>query len=96
MGNRKGKSTDLELIRGSGNVFRDFGCANADQMQAKAILPAKILALRDEQIRKAYGLPKQERVRRRIPRTVENCHRYLDQLAQLIEQAQRVNSTFPW
>lgn len=34
---------DLELIRGSGNVFRDFGYADADIRQAKCILAAEIL-----------------------------------------------------
>jgi predicted XRE-type DNA-binding protein len=34
---------DLELVRGSGNVFRDFGRPNADLEQARAILAAKII-----------------------------------------------------
>ena len=34
---------DLELVRGSGNVFRDFGHSNADLEQARAILAAKII-----------------------------------------------------
>jgi predicted XRE-type DNA-binding protein len=38
---------DLELVRGSGNVFRDFGVANADLQQAKAILAAQIIAALD-------------------------------------------------
>jgi hypothetical protein len=36
-------SDDIELVRGSGNVFRDFGHANADVEQTKAILAAKII-----------------------------------------------------
>lgn len=39
---------DFELIRGSGNVFRDFGRANADLEQARAILAAKIIRTLDE------------------------------------------------
>ena len=38
---------DLELVRGSGNVFRDFGRANADLEQARAILAAKIIGVLD-------------------------------------------------
>ncbi|MBF0539065.1 MAG: XRE family transcriptional regulator [Nitrospirae bacterium] len=39
---------DFELIRGSGNVFRDFGHPNADVEQARAILAAKIVRTLDE------------------------------------------------
>lgn len=39
---------DLELIRGSGNVFRDFGRPNAAVEQARAILAAKIISTLDE------------------------------------------------
>ncbi|HEX3884477.1 MAG TPA: helix-turn-helix transcriptional regulator [Stellaceae bacterium] len=39
---------DLELMRGSGNVFRDFGDPNADLEQARAILAAKIIAVLDD------------------------------------------------
>src|SRR5947199_10360915 len=38
---------DFELVRGSGNVFRDFGVANADLEQARAILAAKIIGVLD-------------------------------------------------
>ena len=38
---------DLELVRGSGNVFRDFGHANADVEQLKAVLAAQIIKLLD-------------------------------------------------
>jgi predicted XRE-type DNA-binding protein len=37
----------LETIRGSGNVFRDFGDPNADLEQARAILAAKIIGVLD-------------------------------------------------
>ena len=37
----------LELVRGSGNVFRDFGDPNADLEQARAILAAKIIGVLD-------------------------------------------------
>ncbi len=38
----------IDLVRGSGNVFRDFGDANPDLEQAKAILAAKIIGILDE------------------------------------------------
>ena len=34
---------DFELVHGSGNVYRDFGDADADVRQAKAILASEIL-----------------------------------------------------
>ena len=41
-------SDDLELIHGSGNVFRDLGRPNAVVEQARAILAAKIIRTLDE------------------------------------------------
>lgn len=38
---------DMEVVRGSGNVFRDFGRPNADLEQARAILAAKIIDVLD-------------------------------------------------
>ncbi len=35
-------------IRGSGNIFRDFGDANADLEQARSILASKIIAVLDD------------------------------------------------
>ncbi|HEX4111122.1 MAG TPA: helix-turn-helix transcriptional regulator [Stellaceae bacterium] len=46
----------LEIIRGSGNVFRDFGDADADLEQLRAILAARILRVLDDRkltVRKA-------------------------------------------
>jgi predicted XRE-type DNA-binding protein len=34
---------DFELVRGSGNVYRDFGRPNAGLEQARAIIAAKII-----------------------------------------------------
>ncbi len=34
---------DLEIVRGSGNVFRDLGLADADTEQMKSALAAEIL-----------------------------------------------------
>ncbi|MBI5524448.1 MAG: XRE family transcriptional regulator [Desulfarculus sp.] len=39
---------DFELVRGSGNAFRDFGRANASVEQARAILAAKIIRTLDD------------------------------------------------
>jgi predicted XRE-type DNA-binding protein len=39
---------DFELVRGSGNVFRDFGDPNADLEQARAVLAAKIINVLDD------------------------------------------------
>ena len=43
------KSENLELVRGSGNVFRDLGHANPDVEQLKAILAAEIIKMLDRQ-----------------------------------------------
>ncbi len=40
---------DFELIRGSGNVYRDFGHPDADVRQAKAILAAQIIGILDDE-----------------------------------------------
>jgi hypothetical protein len=40
---------DLELVRGSGNVFRDLGHPNADVEQTKALLAAEIVGVLDDQ-----------------------------------------------
>ena len=39
----------FELIRGSGNIYRDFGHPNADVRQAKAILAAQIIGILDDE-----------------------------------------------
>ena len=50
------KGEKLEVVHGSGNVFRDFGDPNADVEQLKCILAAQIISLLADQrlsIRKA-------------------------------------------
>ncbi len=42
------KNDDMELVRGSGNVYRDFGRPNAGLEQARAIIAAKIIHIIDE------------------------------------------------
>jgi predicted XRE-type DNA-binding protein len=39
---------DFELVRGSGNVFRDFGYPDADIRQARALLATAIIKTLDE------------------------------------------------
>ena len=40
---------DFELVHGSGNVFRDFGRADADVQQTKALLAARIIGILDDE-----------------------------------------------
>jgi len=40
---------DIEIVRGSGNVFRDFGHVNADIEHTKAILAGKIIGVLDDE-----------------------------------------------
>ncbi len=50
---------EFELVRGSGNVFRDVDDPDADLKQAKAILAAQIIGILDERkltATKAAGL----------------------------------------
>ncbi len=39
---------DMELIHGSGNAFKDFGRADADLLQAKALMASEIIKILDE------------------------------------------------
>ena len=53
------KNERLEVTRGSGNVYRDLGHANADVKQLKALLAAEILKTLDRQqlsVRQAQAL----------------------------------------
>src|SRR3989449_9209245 len=43
------KKEKLEVVRGSGNVFRDLGHKNADAEQFKAILAAEIIKAVDRE-----------------------------------------------
>ncbi len=52
------KREKLEVVRGSGNVFRDLGQENADLLQFKAILAAEIIKALDREglsTRAAHG-----------------------------------------
>jgi predicted XRE-type DNA-binding protein len=53
------KKEPLEIIRGSGNIYRDFNKADADVRQLKAILAAEIIKAMDSggiTVRKAQSL----------------------------------------
>ncbi len=50
---------EVDLVHGSGNVFRDFGDPDADVKQTKGILAAKIIGILDDRnlsTRKAQAL----------------------------------------
>ncbi len=50
---------EMDLVHGSGNVFRDFGDPDADVKQTKGILAAKIIGILDDRnlsTRKAQAL----------------------------------------
>jgi predicted XRE-type DNA-binding protein len=52
------KTEKLEVVRGSGNVFRDLGHKHADAEQFKAILAAEIIKVLDREhltVRAAQG-----------------------------------------
>ena len=48
------KGEKLELVRGSGNVFRDLGRENADLEQLKALLAAEIIKALDREELKTF------------------------------------------
>jgi len=42
------RDNDLELVHGSGNVFRDFGRADADLQQAKTLMASEIIRILED------------------------------------------------
>lgn len=53
------KKERLEIVRGSGNIYRDFDVPDADVRQLKAILAAEIIKTLDKKglsVRKAQSL----------------------------------------
>ncbi len=55
----KNKKEPLEIVRGSGNIFRDFNMPNPDLEQLRAILAARIIDVLDKKklsVRKAQSL----------------------------------------
>jgi predicted XRE-type DNA-binding protein len=50
---------DFDIVRGSGNVFRDLGHPDADREQLRALLAARIISVLDERkltVRAAHEL----------------------------------------
>jgi predicted XRE-type DNA-binding protein len=86
---------DMELVHGSGNVFRDLGLPNPNLEQLRAILAAKIIGVLDERnltIRKAQELTRIaaadfSRIRQvKLERfTVDRLMNVLDRLGQDVE-----------
>ena len=56
---KKTKTEEFEVVRGSGNIFRDFNHPNPDLEQLRAILAARIMKVLNEKklsVRKAQKL----------------------------------------
>jgi predicted XRE-type DNA-binding protein len=56
---KQSKTKKLDVVHGSGNVFRDLGVENADGEQLKAILAAEIIRKLDREslsVRKAQSM----------------------------------------
>jgi predicted XRE-type DNA-binding protein len=64
----------LELVRGSGNVFRDFHHPNADVEQLKGILAAKIIGILDERELSVRGAEAQTGVKASEFSRIRNAH----------------------
>ena len=91
----------LEMVRGSGNVFRDLGLPNPDLEQLRAILAARIVRVLDEEgltVRRAeertgFAAADFSRVRRaKLGRfTVDRLMAMLDRLGQEVEVSVNVH-----
>jgi predicted XRE-type DNA-binding protein len=53
------KNDDIELIRGYGNVYRDFGRPKAGLEQARAIIAEKIISILDDRKLSTHDAEKQ-------------------------------------
>ena len=94
-------SDDMELVRGTGNVFRDLGLPNANLEQLRAILAAKIVGVLDDRkltIRGAQDLTgiaaaDFSRIRQaKLDRfTVDRLMDILDRLGQEVEVEVRIH-----
>lgn len=84
------RTDDLDLVRGSGNVFADFGATDAGVRQLRAILAAEIvkaldaerLTVRDAEARTGIAAADFSRIRQaRLDRfTIDRLMRVLDRL----------------
>jgi len=64
----------IELVRGSGNVFRDFHHPNADVEQLKSILAAKIIGILDDRELSVRGAEAQTGVKASEFSRIRNAH----------------------
>ena len=90
----------IELVRGSGNVFRDFGNPNADVQQLKALLAAEIIGilgdrkLSTRKAEKETGVPHADFVRIRKPElkrfTVDRLIGILNKLSQRVDVSVKI------
>lgn len=88
-------SDETELVRGSGNVFRDLGLPNPDLEQLRAVLAARIVGVLDERgltVRRAgeiTGIAPADFSRLRQARlgrfTIDRLMTILDRLDQQVE-----------
>ncbi|MYB17964.1 MAG: XRE family transcriptional regulator [Holophagales bacterium] len=79
--------SDIELVHGSGNVFRDFGDPLADLKQAKAVLAARIIAVLDNRgldVHKAASLTGIAAADFSRIRTADLGHFTLDRLIEML------------
>lgn len=96
---------DMELVHGSGNVFRDLGLPNPNLEQLRAILAARIIGVLDDRqltIRKAQELTgiaaaDFSRIRQvRLERfTVDRLMNILDRLGQDVDVSVEVHARVP-
>ncbi len=90
-----GADDELDVVHGSGNVFRDLGLPNPDLEQLRAILAARIVRVLDEEgltVRRAqeltgFAAADFSRIRRaKLGRfTVDRLMAMLDRLGQEVE-----------
>jgi predicted XRE-type DNA-binding protein len=84
-------SDETELVRGSGNVFRDLGLPNPDLEQLRAVLAARIVGVLDERgltVRRAGEITKiapADFSRLRQGFTIDRLMTILDRLDQQVE-----------
>ena len=99
------KSKSIEVVRGSGNVFRDFGRASADVDQMKAVLAAEIIKMLDREklsvrvahIRTGIAAADFSRIRNADLRrfTVDRLMSVINRLGSRVEVKVRVREVHP-
>ena len=88
---------DIELVRGSGNVFKDFGHTHPDLEQNKAILAARIINILDDRglsLRKAAALTGFQHADFSRIRKVELGRFTLDKLIKVVNALDAENEVF--